>query len=347
MISAVCSLPFILLSYTVRRRIIQSTWINREGREVVCHRLLLKPNGMPFSLVSFSFFTIIKRIILEMDMETSDPMLKKKSNRSSVAPVLKWKVLAIVFIVISVVLLIALIVVATKQTEAKAGPKKNKSPDYRRNSSVPSCADGMSKPSKPPKSAGVFDDLTVTEITSVRDYLLMQAELNLTRYDQTSVDSNYIYLIQLLPPSKDEALAYLDGDGDKPERKAIAVVFHGATDPPVVREYVVSPASNPNKHDIRRIPGRQRDSVPFNARPFDGFIELTALHQAVVNNASKTLKTLMQESYDGYSFTDCTEKCLSTIYTSPMGLRAMTDTPGFFSSVRSQANTVIPLICIY
>ena len=256
---------------------------------------------------------------MELDMDKSDPMLKKKSSRSSVAPVLKWKVLTIVFVVISVVLLIALIVVATRQTKGKAGPKQNKSPDYRRNSSVPSCADGMSKPSEPPKSAGVFDDLTVEEITSVRDYLLMQAELNLTRYDQASIDSNYIYLIQLLPPSKDEALAYLDGDGAKPERKAIAVVFHGATDPPVVREYVVSPASNPNKHDIRIIPGRQRDSVPFNARPFDGYLELTALYQAVVNNASKTLKTLMQESYDGYSFTDCTEKCLSTIYTAPMG----------------------------
>ena len=144
-----------------------------------------------------------------MDMDTSDPMLKKKSSRSNVAPVFKWKVLTIVFVVISVVLLIALIVVATRQTKGKAGPKQNKSPDYRRNSSVPSCADGMSKPSEPPKSAGVFDDLTVEEITSVRDYLLMQAELNLTRYDQASIDSNYIYLVQFLPPSKDEALAYL------------------------------------------------------------------------------------------------------------------------------------------
>ena len=214
------------------------------------------------------------------NMETSDPMIKQKCSSSSVTPVFKWKVLTIVFIVISVALLIALIVVATKQTKPKSADSGVHS-----KATVQSCADGMSNPTKPPKSAGVFDDLTVKEIASVRDYLLMQAELNLTSYLQATLNSNYIYLIQLLPPSKDEALAYLDGDGAKPEKKAIAVVFHGATDPPVVREYVVSPASDPNKHDIRRIPGKQRNFVPFNARPFDAFVEHTALHSAVLNDA--------------------------------------------------------------
>ena len=248
------------------------------------------------------------------NMETSDPMIKQKCSSSSVTPVFKWKVLTIVFIVISVALLIALIVVATKQTKPKSADS-----GVHTKATVQLCADGMSNPTKPPKSAGVFDDLTVKEIASVRDYLLMQAELNLTSYLQATLNSNYIYLIQLLPPSKDEALAYLDGDGAKPEKKAIAVVFHGATDPPVVREYVVSPASDPNKHDIRRIPGKQRNFVPFNARPFDAFVEHTALHSAVLNDACQTLKKLMAESYDGFSYNDCAEKCLEPVTISPMG----------------------------
>ena len=54
------------------------------------------------------------------NMEISGPMIKQKSSSSSVTPVFKWKVLTIVFIVISVALLIALIVVATKRTKPKS-----------------------------------------------------------------------------------------------------------------------------------------------------------------------------------------------------------------------------------
>lgn len=48
-------------------------------------------------------------------METSDPMVKKKSDRTPTNAPVVWKVLAIVFILISVALMIALIVVATKK----------------------------------------------------------------------------------------------------------------------------------------------------------------------------------------------------------------------------------------
>ena len=211
-----------------------------------------------------------------------------------------------------------------------------------RNASVPSCADGMSNPSEPPKSAGVFDDLTVFEITSVRDYLLMQTELSLTRYEEATVNSNYIYLVKLLSPSKNEALAYLDGDDPKPKRKAIAIVFHGATFPPIVREYVISPVTNPNNHKIRNIPGKLRDFVPFNARPFDGSIEGNVLNEAIINNVSQALLKLMRESYDGYTYTNCTDKCLSFLSLHQWVLPVKIDTRGFFSFARLQANTVIP-----
>ena len=264
-------------------------------------------------------FFLGQRKMQEMDT-TSEPMIKKKSSPSSNAPLI-WKVLAIAFILISIALLIALIVVATKLSNSEDSDSSKNSVS---NSSdkVQTCADGMSNPDKTPKSAGVFDDLTVDEIKAVRDYLMNQTELKLTKYEKATINSNYIYSVQLLPPSKVEALAYLDGSGDKPERKAVAVVFHGANDPPVVREYIVSPVADPTKHTTRSIPGGERDLVPFNARPFDSVIESVALHEAIVKGASQTLTKLMRESYDGYSYnSDCTEhaKCFEFLFTSPMG----------------------------
>ena len=92
---------------------------------------------------------------------------------------------------ISVALLIALIAVAT--THIRSEPLD---PEVDTNATVQSCADGMATDStKPPKSAGVFDDLTVEEITSVRDYLLMQAELNLTSYLQATLNIYLSYTV--------------------------------------------------------------------------------------------------------------------------------------------------------
>ena len=258
-------------------------------------------------------------------MEVSDPMMKKKSSPPpSTAPML-WKVLAIVFIVISIALLIALIVVATRQQESDDSLQHESQTNQTSKApvSVESCADGMTSSDDQRKSDGVFDDLTVDEITAVRDYLMKQASLNLTEYTKATVDSNYIYLIQLLPPSKHEVLEHLDNNGAKPERKAVAVVFHGASNPPVIREYIISAISNPTNHIVRKVPGGQKDSVPYNARPFDNVVELTALHDAIVKDASQELTKLMYESYDGYTY-NCPsgKKCLHLLYTAPMGFTA-------------------------
>lgn len=252
------------------------------------------------------------------EMDPGDPMVRKKPSPPS-NKTLMLKVIAISFVIISIALLIALIVVATKARNSEEADV-NKSSVSTDGNKVETCATGMLSPDQTPKSAGVFDDLTVNEIIAVRDYLMGRNELNLTEYEKATVDSNYIYSVQLLPPSKDEVLAYLDSNGDKPERKAIAVVFNGANDPPLVREYIVSPVGNPSNHVTRDIPGRHKDFVPFNARPFDSVIEAVALHEGIVKIASQKLSKLMQESYDGYSYgNDCTEKCFTFLFTSPMG----------------------------
>lgn len=50
----------------------------------------------------------------------------------------------------------------------------------------------------------------------VRDYLFSQGDLNLTRSDEANVASNILYMMELLPPSKAPALAYLDSGGQAP-----------------------------------------------------------------------------------------------------------------------------------
>ena len=277
-----------------------------------------------FKTLSKFVFFVTQTMMKEMD--SKEPMIKTKSicKGRRINELLKWKLLAIGFIAISIALLIALIVVATKakDTENALGGKR---PDLFDHNQVMTCAAGLSGPDENPRSAGVFDDLTVNEIIAVRDYLLKQTELKLTRMEEAAINRNYISSVQLLSPPKDEALAYLDGDGNKPERKAVAVVFHGADDPPVVKEYIVSPASNPTKHAIRKIPGKDTNIAPFNARPYD-FLEYIVVNTVLVNNASEKLSKLMRESYDGYSFyPGCTEKCLTIRTSAPMGFTSQDD----------------------
>jgi hypothetical protein len=50
----------------------------------------------------------------------------------------------------------------------------------------------------------------------VRDYLFAQPDLNLSTIDSSSVASNVIYLMELLPPPKAAAIAFLDSNGTVP-----------------------------------------------------------------------------------------------------------------------------------
>ena len=50
----------------------------------------------------------------------------------------------------------------------------------------------------------------------MRDYLFSREDLNLTRSDSASVASNILYMMELLPPPKAAAVAYLDSGGAAP-----------------------------------------------------------------------------------------------------------------------------------
>ena len=50
----------------------------------------------------------------------------------------------------------------------------------------------------------------------VRDYLFSQEDLNLTRSDEAMLASNILYMMELLPPPKALATAYIDSGGTAP-----------------------------------------------------------------------------------------------------------------------------------
>ena len=137
------------------------------------------------------------------------------------------KILVVVPALLSLALLIALIAVATND---KTDPVENES-----SSSVKEfCPEKMKLISSPARSTGLYDDLSKDEIIAVRDYILSQSSLNVTRHEDAAINDNYIFLIELQQPPKDEALNFLDNDNaPKPERKAqetvcirLHVIYH-------------------------------------------------------------------------------------------------------------------------
>ncbi|KAL9982194.1 hypothetical protein ACROYT_G011005 [Oculina patagonica] len=229
--------------------------------------------------------------------------------------ILILKIVCALFALLSLALLIALIVVVSKD---KTEPEKNGS-----SSGVKDfCPETTKLTSSPARSSGLYDDLSKDEIIAVRDYILYKSSLNVTSYEDAAINNNYIYLIELQQPPKDEALNFLDNadNAPKPERKARVVIFFGGQIKPVLREYLVSPVGKPIKHEETTGPG-QKYPIPFYSRPPGGkeydFVE------HIVINVTKQAYDLLNESYDGYTYSGCTDRCLEWADSAPgaFGLR--------------------------
>lgn len=218
----------------------------------------------------------------------------------------KWKILVTLLVFLCIGLLVALIVVAVDfvQYKEKNPAKQQKHED---------CAAGVPNEAKLSKSQEIFNDLSSDELIAVRDFMLKQSALNLKRIDNASVRDNYIYLIQLLPPGKDAALDYLDNIEAVPARRAIVVVFKGSSNPPVVEEYVVSWAQNIEEMTYNK----SGDALDFNVRPYD-MVQQKALEKIVLEEMDKAFR-LLNESYDGYCYRNCTNKSLEFRPQTPFG----------------------------
>ena len=224
------------------------------------------------------------------------------------------KILVVLLAVLSLALLIALIVVATR--ENKSEPLKNGGGGSQ---SGGFCPETYMTPSKEAtRSAGLYNDLSKEEIIAVRDYILSQSSLNVTPFDEAKINDNYIYLIELQQPPKAAALEFLDKNGDKPERTARVVIYSGGKANPDVREYLVKPAGKPTSHRESTGPGKY--PIPFNTR-FADTKEL-AIMEKMIKNVTKHAFRLLNESYDGFTFWGCKDSCLTWGLSAPSTFKA-------------------------
>ena len=220
----------------------------------------------------------------------------------------RLKIAVGVLAVVCVVLLVALVVVVAR------GQSEKESKEESREGNTHFCPEeAQLAVMAETKSSGLFDDLSDEEIVAVRDYLLGQPSLNLTPHHLATVDSNYIYLIELRQAPKDEALLHMEAGGPRPARTARVVVYRGAVTPPTVEEYLVSPADEPIQHVLERGPGK--DPIPFNSRPYDVIEE--HVWGPIIENATKHAFRLLNESFDGWTYHNCTTRCLTYSFAAP------------------------------
>lgn len=225
------------------------------------------------------------------------------------------KIICVLLALLSVALIITLIVILTRNQTEPASKDQSSSPQ------LDFCPENTKlTSSSPARSSGLYDDLSEEEIVAVRDYILSQSSLNITPFKDAEINDNYIYLIELQQPIKDEAIQFLDNNGPKPERAARVVIYFGGKLSPEVREYLVSPPAKPIRYEETTGPG-QKYPIPYDARPEDSK-DVDAM-ELVIEKVSEQVRDLFYESYDGYTYHDCTDRCLYWDYSSPgeFGLR--------------------------
>ncbi|XP_063163953.1 membrane primary amine oxidase-like isoform X2 [Candoia aspera] len=111
----------------------------------------------------------------------------------------------------------------------------------------------------------VFQDLSPEEIMQVKSYLQSNLGVPLVETPQAKPSDNCIYFITLQLPPKAEVLEFLDHQGSRPAREALAVVHFGNQVDPNVTEFVVGPLPEPTYHQDITIQ-RYGRKLPYSKR---------------------------------------------------------------------------------
>ncbi|KAM4716568.1 retina-specific copper amine oxidase [Anableps anableps] len=180
---------------------------------------------------------------------------------------------------------------------------------------VPKCSGQRVHPlkGKHDDSSLVFADLSQEEYLQVQQYMLKQKGLNISTKQTTKPSENFLFLIDLSLPKKSEAVAYLDGKGQKPKREATVVIFYGLKDS--IKEYVVGPLPNPTYHrDVTN--ERYNMDLPICKRLVT-IGEYTLMFKFLETEVFSKLRKLLKESFgvDG-------EKHLNTFEQMPRGVQS-------------------------
>nr|KIR88896.1 hypothetical protein I308_00977 [Cryptococcus tetragattii IND107] len=112
---------------------------------------------------------------------------------------------------------------------------------HRRNVVTNEVVTSASSPTISAPKDNIWSFLSNDEAAGVIAFLHNQTALNLTAVDNAGDWDNTITVVDLLPPNKTEALSYMDGNGIKPERWAIASLLCGATEEPYAQDLIVGP----------------------------------------------------------------------------------------------------------
>lgn len=164
--------------------------------------------------------------------------------------------------------------------------------------------------------APMFADLTVREIKAVRAYLHGIPELELTDARSKILKKNSILLIELHLPKKHEALRALDRGQAKPPRQACAIIQFGNQAHPNITEYIVGPLPSPNSHSVKTFQGNR--PIRFESRPIS-VVEYYHMEETLNKITTKAHKLLF-ETTGGFSFTNCSDRCLTFSDVGPRGL---------------------------
>ncbi|XP_033741362.1 amiloride-sensitive amine oxidase [copper-containing]-like [Pecten maximus] len=141
----------------------------------------------------------------------------------------------------------------------------------------------------------VFAPLTVEEMNLTHDILRENAIINLEINKTNDLKTDFLHAMQLSPPNKKKALAYLDSNGTFPGRYASVSINKGAADPPFYMEYTVGPLDGP-RENITIKPMLDPDEVPYSRRPYDIF-EIELLMVFIFREIGG-MRRLIQESFD-------------------------------------------------
>ncbi|XP_043960230.1 amiloride-sensitive amine oxidase [copper-containing] [Gambusia affinis] len=164
--------------------------------------------------------------------------------------------------------------------------------------------------------APMFADLTVPEMKAIRSYLHSIPEMKLTDARSKTLKKNSILLMELHLPKKHEALRSLDRGQAKPPRQARVIVQFGNQNPPNITEYIVGPLPYPRSHEVRTFKGNK--PVQFESRPITG-VEYDHIENLLQKIGAQAYKLLF-ETTGGFSYTNCSNRCLTFSDIAPRGL---------------------------
>ncbi|KAG8430872.1 hypothetical protein GDO86_019836, partial [Hymenochirus boettgeri] len=164
--------------------------------------------------------------------------------------------------------------------------------------------------------ASVFADLSPQEISSVQNFLMEKKNLNLVLVQET-IDQNVILMIELKVPPKKQVLNFLDNNGPMPQREAKVVILFGDQANPNVTELIVGPLPNPRYY--RPYIYQRKKEINFESRPLTKK-ELEEIDKKVFEITTDFDYILLETS--GFSFHNCSDRCLAYNSIAPQGLKS-------------------------